>query len=409
VRLAAELYDVRVGTLTGDARTFDFVPSEAGVERFGTGSAVLSVTIPLVAEPRRDHAARRRSWFAELLPEGSQYDHMLRQGGLRRGDTLGFLARYGRDVAGALQIWDLDDPTEPKTPGLAPVTASQIRRLLDDPSGAPLANDPGAGRSSLGGVQPKIVLVRTDRGWAQALGGYPTTHILKPQLDGDASTVIYDEEYGSRIARRLGLLDHSTSVEQFDGRAALVVERYDRIGGRRVHQEDFNQVLGASGDQKYQELGGQVSLRRVADVLVRHASEPDLTLLAKMVILTVAIGNLDMHAKNIGLLHPTDGQVTLAPAYDVVPHGHRSNDGRLALAVNKKYRHNEITREDLLSELSSWRMRRAAATVESTLDELDAIVASETPLDGAHPSLHEQVAGFVDNLRSGGPARERRE
>ncbi|MCL2848479.1 MAG: HipA N-terminal domain-containing protein [Micrococcales bacterium] len=139
MRLAVELYGVVVGTLTGEARTFDFVPSEAGIERFGTGSRVLSVTIPLVVAPRRDHAARRRSWFAELLPEGSQYDHMLAQGGLRRGDTLGFLARYGRDIAGALQIWDIDDPTEPKTPGLKPVTDSQVRRLLDDRAGAPLA------------------------------------------------------------------------------------------------------------------------------------------------------------------------------------------------------------------------------------------------------------------------------
>ncbi|MCL2422940.1 MAG: HipA N-terminal domain-containing protein, partial [Micrococcales bacterium] len=70
MRLTVELYDTTVGTFTESSRSFDFVPSAAAIERFGTASPVLSVTIPLVVKPRRDHAARRRSWFTELLPEG---------------------------------------------------------------------------------------------------------------------------------------------------------------------------------------------------------------------------------------------------------------------------------------------------------------------------------------------------
>jgi len=404
MRLAVELYDTRVGVLDGDARTFDFTPSAEGIQAFGTASSVLSVTIPLVDRPRRDQAGRRRNWFSELLPEGSQYDYMLQQGGLRAGDTPGFLARYGRDVAGALQVWDLDDPTEPRTPGLRPVSRADIRRLLEDPIGAPLANDPEAGKSSLGGVQPKVVLVKNDDGWAQALGGHPTTHILKPRLDGDKQTVIYDEEYGSRIARRLGLLDYATAVDDFDGLAALVVERYDRVDGQRVHQEDFSQALGASGNQKYQEVGGVVSLARIAELLKRHAPEADLIRLARMVILAVASGNLDLHTKNLGLLHTADGRVALAPAYDVVPQAHLRNDGRLALAVNKKYRHAEITRDDLHAELSGWGLRRTAVTIGSALEELETIVTSEVPLDGAYPLLQEQIAVFIDNLRHGSPA-----
>lgn len=135
MHLAVELDGTQVGTLEGDARSFDFTASDAGRERLGTNSLALSVAIPLSPVSRRDHAARRRNWFAELLPEGDQYDHMLAQARLRRGDTLGFLARYGRDVAGALQLWDLDDPTEPRTPGLRAVTPQEIRGLLDDPSG----------------------------------------------------------------------------------------------------------------------------------------------------------------------------------------------------------------------------------------------------------------------------------
>lgn len=401
MHLAVELYDTLVGTLDGDARTFDFTPAQAGIARFGTNSPVLSVAIPLASAQRRDHARRRRNWFAELLPEGDQYDYLLTQAGIRRDDTPTFLARYGRDVAGALQLWDLDDPTEPKTPAIRSVTAAEVRALLEDPIGSPLANDPALGKSSLGGVQPKIVLVRTPDGWAQALSGHPTTHILKPQRGGPKASVIFDEEYGSRIARRLGLAEFDTSIEDFAGLSAIVIERYDRLDEQRVHQEDFSQVLGARGNQKYQEIGGVVSLRRIAAALTKHAPEPDLRRLARMVVLSVGIGNLDLHTKNLGLLHPADGYTTLAPAYDVVPQAHLDNDGRLALAVNRKYRYNEITRDDLEAEFSEWRLRRASATVDETLEELEAVLAEETPLVGAFSGLQDQLRGFVRNLRHG--------
>jgi serine/threonine-protein kinase HipA len=397
--LAVELHGTIIGNLEGDTGSFDFVPSAEGIERFGANSSVVSVAVPLVARQRRDQSGQRRNWFAELLPEGDQYDYMLQQGGLRAGDTPGFLARYGRDVAGALQLWDLDDPSEPQTPSLKPLTRAQIRNLLEDPIGSPLANAPDAGKSSLGGVQPKIVLVRTGGGWAQVLGGYPSTHILKPQLKDDKATVIFDEEYGSRLARRLGLSSFDTRVDEFDGLATLVIERYDRAGGRRIHQEDFSQALGASGNQKYQEMGGVVSLQRVAETLVRHAPEQDLVALARMVILAAGIGNLDMHTKNIGLLHPTDGPVRLAPAYDVVPQAHMKNDGRLALAVNRKYRHADVTGDDLVTEFTSWGLRRAATTIVDTLDHLEEAVKEEDPLDGAFPALREQIQGFINHLR----------
>ncbi len=398
MRLAVELYGTSIATLEGESRSYDLIATESGLRRFGANSTVLSVAIPLTPKLRRDQAPRRRNWFAELLPEGDQYDYLLAQAGLRRGDTLAFLARYGRDVAGALQIWDLDDPTEPKTPAVRQVTPEQIRALLEDPIGSPLANDPRSGRSSLGGVQPKIVLVRTSDGWAQALGGHPTTHILKPRLEGSKATVIFDEEYGSRIARRLGLADFATSIEKFDGLPAIVIERYDRVDGDRVHQEDFSQVLGASGNQKYQEYGGVVSLRRIADILKRSTPKSELTRLAQLVTLAVGIGNLDLHTKNLGLLHPTDDDVRLAPAYDVVPQAHLSQDGRLALAVNRKYRHADLTREDLLAEFEGWGLKRAVELVDETLTDLRATVAQETPLDDAFPALQEQLLAFVDNL-----------
>lgn len=187
----------------------------------------------------------------------------------------------------------------------------------------------------------------------------------------------------------------------FNGLPTLVIERFDRLNGERLHQEDFNQALGASGHQKYQEIGGTVSLERVADVLKRHTPESSLYRFARMVTVAVALGNLDMHTKNLGLLHPENGEVELAPAYDFVPQTHFNNDGRLALAVNRRYRHSEIRRADLVSQFERWHLPRSSQLVDDTLEQLAAVVATEQPLDGSFPELHDHVTTFIKNLQSG--------
>ncbi|MBN9152297.1 MAG: HipA domain-containing protein [Micrococcales bacterium] len=403
MRLAVELYGTIVGTLEGAARSFDFTPSAAGIDAFGVNSTILSVAIPFVPAQPRHHARRRRNWFTELLPEGDQYDYLLSQGGLRRGDTPGFLTRYGRDVAGALQVWDRDDPTEPRTPKLRALSDADVRQLLEDPIGSPLANAAARGRSSLGGVQPKILVAKTPTGWAQAFDGCPTTHILKPRLASPRETVIFDEEYGSRLARAIGLANFETRIMEFAGLPTLVIERYDRVDGQRVHQEDFSQALEASGNEKYQEFGGVVSLKRIAELLTAHAPAGELRTLARMVVFAVAIGNLDLHSKNLGLLHPKHGDLRLAPTYDAVPQAHGSNDGKLALSVNGKYRFDQIARDDLHSEFTSWGMRKARTVIMETLDALKQAVGVEEPLDGAFATLDDHIAVFIDNLLDGRP------
>ncbi|MCX6494319.1 MAG: HipA domain-containing protein [Actinobacteria bacterium] len=394
MRLAIELYGQRIGALEGDARTFDVTVVAEAIEHFGMNSTVLSVAIPLSPHLRRDHASRRRNWFAELLPEGDQYEFMLAQSGLRAGDTLGFLAHYGRDIAGAVQLWNLDDPTEPRTPELRAVNDVQIRELLTSPMMTPLANAPREGRTSLGGVQPKIVLVRTTTGWAQALGGWPSTHILKPELQDVRAHIIYDEEYGSRLAREVGLAAFDTRIETFDGQRALVIERFDRADGVRIHQEDFSQALGASRIEKYQEFGGVTSLARIARVLATHTSVSELRRFARMVVFGMVINNLDMHAKNIGLLHQESGEVTLAPAYDNVPfvRGEAGgSDGRLALAVNGSYESDTVTRGDLVAEISSWGVSRVEPLVDDMLDSVRAAVESQSPGQDAHPQMLDTI------------------
>ena len=403
-KLRVELYGTIIGELAGDdRRSIDFTVSDQALERFGVNSPVLSVSIPLQRNQPRGQSGRRGNWFRELLPEGDQYEYMLAQRRLRSGDTLGFLAAYGRDIAGAVQLWDPTDPFEPREPSISPVTDGQVRRLLEDPVASPLANQTFGGKSSIGGVQPKIVLVWTERGWAQALDGYPSTHILKPEV-ASQKTLIFDEEYGIRLANRLGLAPYEARIAEFDGLAALQIERFDRANGARIHQEDFNQVLGAQGIEKYQEFGGKVTLKRVAQSLIGRTPRRDLQDLARMVILSVAIGNLYMHAKNTGQPHLESGRVRLAPAYDMVPHLRLAgNDGRMALAINGKYVHANISTSDIETELQSWRLPNVRKMITETLENILEVVHKEEPDPRSQPLLRDDLYQITASLLAGQP------
>lgn len=239
--------------------------------------------------------------------------------------------------------------------------------------------------------------------WARVVNGYPSTHILKPRVSRLPS-IIYDEEYGARFARALGLASYDTWIEDFAGTPALVIERFDRspeVPGGRIHQEDFNQVLGASGEAKYQRVGGRVSLARIARVFTERGDTDSLRRLLRMTVLAVGVGNLDMHPKNLALLHSTDGTTTLAPAYDVVPQAHQDNDGELALSVNDVYTHSTVTATDLVAEGESWGLADSASVVSAAIAIVQRTAATQTPHSLAHPSLQSDISAFAGNLAAG--------
>lgn len=407
--LQVDLYGTLVGRLAGPWRTFDFVPDPAAVTHFGLDSPVLSVSIPLSAVPVRARRDRRQNFFRELLPEGRMLTRLAQQADVPQHDVIGMLRRYGRDVAGALQIWDPDVPGEPREPALEPLTETGVAGLLARVRDIPLANRPEGGKSSLAGVQDKIVLARTEGTWNRVIDGWPSTHILKP-LVPDYPTMIYDEEYGARLARAAGLSSVPTWIEEFDGIPAVVIERYDRAAGSprgRIHQEDFSQVLGAAGDQKYQRYGGKVSLQRAARVLSARDDRASLERLFRLVVLSAAIGNLDLHSKNLSLLHDQDGAVTLSPAYDVVPQAHQPNDGEMALAVAGEYRHAALTLDHLTAEGRGWGLADAPALAADTLGVVLELAATEVPHERAHSGLTGDIAAFTRNLLAGHAAGRR--
>lgn len=404
--LAVELYGQRIGAIKGDNyRSFDIEIDPSAIESFGASSRVLSMAVPLDVNRNRSQAKRRRNYFSGIMPEGPQLESMAANAQLHQFDVLGMLARYGRDIAGAAQIWDVNDPGEPRSPKSKLVSNSDVSAMLGNLAAQPLGNDLVGGKTSLPGVQPKIVLAKTPEGWARVEDGYPSTHILKPVLE-KYPTMIFDEEYGSRFVRALGLADFSTELREFAGTQALVIERYDRdlqTPSGRVHQEDLAQALGAATIEKYEKYGA-ITLAKISKLLDDTDDSNPRATLARMLTLSVAVGNLDMHAKNISLLHRQDGSVTVAPMYDVVPQAHYPTDGEFAFRVNGVLTHAAISRDDLIQELTAWGARgRAERLIDETLEIVRDVAKNETPHSSAEPTVRDEILRVTQNLLDGRP------
>jgi len=408
-KLNVELYGTVLGSLSRNEKWFDFTVDTDAFAKYQISSTIMSLAVPLNLLYTNAQKKRCANFFAELLPEGRNFEWLAQT--LPRGDrTLyGMLRKYGKDIAGALVIYDPEDPASSEKPGAEPVDGAKIRYLLENMPQAPLANSPVSGKTSLGGIQGKIVLARKDSVWHRVHNGHPSTHILKPVVP-EFPTMIYDEAFCMQMAYSSGLTEHPVWIENFNGMDALVIERYDRIKdkrGDRLHQEDFNQVLGARGSEKYQEFGGKVSAKRIAQTLKRHGNTEDIRKFASQLIFAAAIGNLDMHAKNASILHFPNETITLSPTYDQVPLRHQNTDGKMALAIGGEYVHANISLMAVASELASWKCdvfsheSETIAFIRNCLENYDRALHNTPADDRAYPKLKAQISLFISNLLSG--------
>nr|WP_239199952.1 HipA domain-containing protein [Cellulomonas sp. ACRRI]MCG7288237.1 HipA domain-containing protein [Cellulomonas sp. ACRRI] len=310
-RHLAELEQLRNGRLR---MRYD---SEA-LDTWGIGARPLSLSLPLTEKRvQGDHLER---FLDNLLPEGAVRGALERQHRIRPGDTFALLARIGRECAGAIQLTDDDGPAPDGH--LVPLTAAEVDRIvsnlptLEPPEGEVVS-------ASLGGIQSKVLLTRTRDGWAWPAAGAMSTHIIKPEpvTDVGPADLIRWEDWTLRVARAAGLPAAHTELADFDGRLALVVERFDRTHGRRSHQEDFTQALGVAARDKYESGTGEERLRRIAVDAGVEAVDPVgfVTELVGQLAFNLIVGNGDAHSKNYSLAIDETATFSMAPLYDVAP------------------------------------------------------------------------------------------
>ncbi|WP_333606232.1 type II toxin-antitoxin system HipA family toxin [Novosphingobium sp.] len=263
--------------------------------------------------------------FGGLLPEEGQRTAIARALGVSPDNPFRLLAALGGDVAGALAFLPTgENPPTVTTGDPEALEDVALADLISRLPRVPMLAGEGGARLSLAGAQSKLPVVLVGGKIAVPLPGQPSTHLIKPEPDRFPGLAA-NEAFCLALARTVGLDAVDAEWRQVNGRAYLLVTRYDRVTAdgetRRLHQEDFAQALGVPSNRKYAAEGGPV-FRDCFALLREAAARPALEVL-KLVdaaIFNVIIGNADAHAKNFSLLRQeaNGSQIVLAPLYDLV-------------------------------------------------------------------------------------------
>jgi len=258
-------------------------------------------TLPLRVEP---YVSERglHPFFDNLVAEGWFRNAQARALGIDPSSRFALLLGFGHDLAGAVSV---EDPEPADRKQLDHADAATIAALL--------------GRASLSGIQRKLLVVRDGKSYRPVGPDELSTHIAK--LPSGNLTNLLELEYLTTLAVRTLLpgdetvdmdIVHLPSIKE----DALVIPRFDRTStGKRVHFEEFNQLLGKySGDGKYEgthEDLGQFILHTPSCI----PAEADRLL--RRILACLLVGNTDAHFKNFAMFHARDG-LRLTPAYDLV-------------------------------------------------------------------------------------------
>lgn len=356
--------------------------TEQALARWPANSPVISCSLPLGSRPL-DALAFCRG----LLPEGEALRAMAEQASLATHQTFELLARFGRDVAGALVIAE-EEPGERRF-GVEPLDSAGLEQAVEELDDHPLgARDDS--ELSLAGLQDKLLLVKLDDGsWGRPLHGRPSTHILKAD-DLRRPGLVEAEAHCLALAKVAGLTTIDAELGRVGDRACLIVSRFDRSEGpaevHRIHQEDLCQALAIDPDAnrrraKYERAGGP-GFKQAAQLLDSYSRDPlgQLDRLVAVVTYTALIGNADAHGKNLALLHREPGQVELAPLYDTVPTALWPKlRSEAAMSIGAQVSLPDVGLADIVREAQIWRHppERAEVAARATVDAIIAALDDE--------------------------------
>jgi serine/threonine-protein kinase HipA len=302
-------------------------------------------------------------FFAGLLPEGLRLEALVRRVKTSRDDLLSLLVDAGADCVGDISVVrDADSPRE-VTPAVDTAVLSTLRfsDILEESLAGKHGQEP-----TLPGVQEKVsaAMISLPLRAKSGSGAY----ILKlnpPKMP----RLVENEHFFLQMARASGLeVARADLVHDRDGRAGLLVERFDRVaskggGTTKVHQEDACQFLDRYPGDKY-----VLSYADIARGIGELGSAPvvEVAKYLRLVAFSYLAANGDLHAKNVSLRTlPDDGRVELTPAYDVLsslPYGDRS------MALSFDGRDDNLKRAGFVAFGERHGVRRAAT--EAILDEL---------------------------------------
>ena len=315
------LHGMKVGYLTGykDGRNvLTFTPEFTGSSSRPTFTLTTHPDFPnvknLLAKPWLKRQ-RLHPVLSNLLPEGVLRELLAQSLKIHIDNEFELLARLGEDLPGAL-IVTVAEPDDVPDYALA-TRAKAIKANIRS----------GAKHFSLAGVQMKFSMREQDGRYRVAESGDLGDWIIKTPSTRH-KLVPLNEFTAMRLAQTAGVdipdirlvemnaLDKLPVINLPEEKFAFAIRRFDRAGEKRIHAEDFAQVLAKYPQQKYDgpnyEQIGKIIYQYTGNSL-RNAQQ-----FARRLLVNILLANGDAHLKNWSLIYPDTVTPELSPAYDIV-------------------------------------------------------------------------------------------
>ena len=314
-------------------------------EYINTGLHGISISLPLQSGAFK--GAEVKSFFSGLLPEAGVRSGLARCLGLSENNTFALLEAIGGDCAGALALYPKGKKPSDYMEGIEPLGNADLREMLSFIKRRPmLAGDDGY-RLSLAGAQSKLAVGYKDGRVCLIKGGAPTTHILKPIIEGIKDSA-HNELFCMKLAKSMGIDVPEVSLHFVYDVPYYLVDRYDRKVAEdgsiiRIHQEDFCQALGMAPEIKYEREGGP-SIAACQNIILNYTAKAAIDQIKyfNMIIFNYLIGNADAHGKNFSLLY-RENKPQLAPAYDLLSTAvYPDLSEKMAMKIGGKYKPREV-------------------------------------------------------------------
>lgn len=321
----------------GDAVSFDYVaeePSEGRVrDRSVSWSLLRSGEYPVITD-----GGSVPPFFAGLLPEGVRLGVVTSSTKTSADDHLTLLLAIGADTIGNIRVFPAGAAPLPPPPLFEPERDNDFHAVF-----AKLTSSIEADPVGLAGVQPKV---------SAAVMSTPTQTRAGPAIlklnPASFPLLVENEHFFMRMASACGLrAAQTTLLHDAQGRSALLVNRFDRVGPKRIPQEDACQVADLYPASKYR-IKTETALTELAEACGRGGGSRVIALveLLKVVVFSWLIGNGDLHGKNMSIYNP-DGLWQPTPAYDLLctqPYAGWNDP----MALNLYGRANRLTRTNFI-------------------------------------------------------------
>src|SRR5437899_5425328 len=151
------------------------------------GAAALSQSLPLRKE--RFPAKECRGFFGGILPEESKREIIARNLGISARNDYAMLEQIGGECAGAVTFVPAGEPLPERSYHYRTLSPEELAAIFKELPKRPLLAGEEGVRLSLAGAQHKIALRIEGNEISLPLGGGPSTHILKPNIERFAGVV----------------------------------------------------------------------------------------------------------------------------------------------------------------------------------------------------------------------------